>query len=237
MRQRARVYLADARVYVRVSRPDETTILKNQRTGAISHVHRSNYKLIRIYSDVASGAKEDRDGFNELLRDVRRGEIVVFTSLSRMTRGGIAAALDTLRRLEAMGVGWNFVEQPILNFDSTTPKLVKDILLAVMAAVDEDYRRRISEATRSSYRRKKRAADSVGSKVRWGRKPGKLPRCVKCGKSKSAKVHDETEHPFRAERGPRSWHCRKCTRGRAQHTRNLHKFTPGIATPGSLRGE
>lgn len=102
-----------------------------------------------------SGGKADRPGLGKLMRDVRRGEVVIFTSLSRMTRGGIGAALDILRQLEHRGVGWHFVEQPILNFDSETSKLVKDILLAVFAAIDEDYRRRISEATRAAFARRR----------------------------------------------------------------------------------
>jgi hypothetical protein len=35
-------------------------------------------------------------------------------------------------------VGWYFTDQPVVNFDASTPKMVKDIILAVLAAVDED---------------------------------------------------------------------------------------------------
>jgi len=160
----------DARIYLRISRPDESVILKNQRKSAFDHARRYDLKVVHpAYEDVASGGKSDRNGLNELLADLNPGEIVVFTSLSRMTRGGIGAALYTLGRLEAMRVGWHFIEQPMLNFDSTTPKLVKDILLAVLAAVDEDYRRRISEATKAAFKRRKALARSRGEKLRWGR--------------------------------------------------------------------
>lgn len=157
------------RIYLRVSRkcdcdkePDEPhgerceiPILENQRTAALGHALLMGVNDPVIYEDVASGAKEDRQGLGALMRDIRKGDLVIFTSLSRMTRGGTGAALDILRQLEARGAGWHFVEVPILNFDSHTPKLVKDIILAVFAAIDEDYRRRISEATKASFARRR----------------------------------------------------------------------------------
>jgi len=152
----------NARIYIRVSRPDETAILEHQREAALAHVTKEGLTLVRVYEEIASGADEGRNAFNQLMHDAARGEVIVFTSLSRMTRGGIAAALEILRQLELHGVGWHFVEQPILNWDSQTPKLARDIILSVLAAVDEDYRRNISEKTRAALARRKALGHPIG---------------------------------------------------------------------------
>ena len=127
------------------------------------------------YEEVESGGEDGRSEFNRLLHEMRRGDIVVFTRPSRMTRGGVGAAFDLLRRLEMAGVGWHFTEYPVLNFDANTPKMVKDIILSVIAAIDEDYRRQISVAVRASYARRKALAEARGETVRWGRPPKSLP--------------------------------------------------------------
>jgi len=146
-----------ARVYVRVSRPNEADILANQRIAAVTHAAALGHPAdeVIVYDETVSGGKEDRPGLGLLLRQLRPGDLVIFTSLSRMTRGGIGAALDILHQIERIGAGWHFVEQPMLNWDSSTPKLAKDILLAVFAAIDEDYRHRISDATKAAFARRR----------------------------------------------------------------------------------
>lgn len=106
---------------------------------------------------------------------LRRFDLVVFTSLSRMTRGGISAALDTLRVLESQKVSWHFVEQPTLNFDSGTPDLARNIILAVLAAVDEDYRKNISQKTKAAAARKRALAAANGTDFKWGRPRKRVP--------------------------------------------------------------
>jgi hypothetical protein len=54
-----------------------------------------------------------------------------------------------------MGRSWWFVEQPVLDTDGST-QLAWDNLLAVIAAVDEDYRRRACRATEATYGRERR---------------------------------------------------------------------------------
>ena len=67
-----------------------------------------------------------------------------------MTQGGVASALCVLGRIERAGVGWHFTDQGVLNFDALTPKMVEDIILSVLDAVDEDYRRNILAKTKAA---------------------------------------------------------------------------------------
>jgi DNA invertase Pin-like site-specific DNA recombinase len=46
----------------------------------------------------------------------------------------------------------------------------RDILLAVLAAVAEDYRRNISIKTKAAYAKRKALADAQGVPVKWGRR-------------------------------------------------------------------
>lgn len=158
--------------YARISRPDERFILFNQVRALRDYCASRGFRIVREFTEIASGASDGRSALNDLLSkaSLRRGrpfDGVVFTSLSRVTRGGVGSALEILRRLEKADCNWWFVEQPILDFDSSTPKLAKDIILSVIAAVDEDYRLRISRATKAAYQRKKNLA--AGDRVKWGR--------------------------------------------------------------------
>ncbi|EQD52380.1 resolvase-like protein [mine drainage metagenome] len=150
--------------------------MENQLENARRHCQERGLVLAEenVLTEIATGTEEHQVRSNELLecasRPGRSFDLVVFTSLSRMTRGGVEAALYTLHRLESAGVGWHFVEQPILDFESTTPKLAKDIVLAVLAAIDEDYRRRISLATKAAFVRRKNL-EAGADLPRWGRHP------------------------------------------------------------------
>ncbi len=167
-----------AAVYVRVSDKAELPILKNQQQAAVEYARDKGFvvEMSNIFSEVAK-ADKDRSVFDDLLHlaSLRKGrpfDVVIFTSLSRMTRGGVEAAFHLLRKLEQFGVGWHFVEQPALNFDADTPPLARDIVLSVIAALDKDYRRRISAATSAAYRKRKALAESNPNyKMRWGRHP------------------------------------------------------------------
>lgn len=162
-----------ARTYLRISQEDEKEILENQRRETYREARSLDLGEPVVYEEVESGGSDNRSQWNRLLADVRRGDVVVFTRPSRMTRGGTLTAFSLLARLEAMGVGWRFTEYGILNFDATTPKMVRDIVLAVISAIDEDYRRQISVATKAAHARKKALAEARGEKVRWGRPPKK----------------------------------------------------------------
>ena len=171
-----------AAIYARVSRPDEATILENQKEALRRYCESRGFELRpeNEYFDVASGGTADRPGFNTLMERVahprlRTFDLVVFTSLSRMTRGGISAALDTLRVLEREKAAFHFVDQPILNLDSNTPGLARNIIMAVLAAVDEDYRLNISQKTKAAYARKKALSIANGVTVKWGRPKKRVP--------------------------------------------------------------
>lgn len=175
-----------AAIYARVSRPDESSerggepILENQLSDLRDLAARRGYEVTREYVEVASGSDDGRAQLNALLHDAalerKPWDVALFRSLSRLTRGGTAAALEILRRLEQSGVGWRFADTPILDSAEDTQPLVRNVLLAVIAEVDRDYRERIRRATRAAYQRRKALAEARGERVVWGRPKKALSR-------------------------------------------------------------
>ncbi len=164
------------RIYLRVSQEDEAVIFENQKVALLKEADAILPGTPPvIYEDFGrSGGDENRPGLGKMLHEARKNDTILFTSLSRMTRGGVGAAWDILRQLDRMGVYYRFTELPVLNSDASTPKVARDIVQAVFAAIDEDYRRRISEATKAAYARRKALAEANGDAFEWGRRgPGK----------------------------------------------------------------
>lgn len=162
-----------AALYARISRPDEQGILANQLQDLRELAARKRHVVTREYVEVAPG-DDRRQGLAALLHDaaLERGrpfDLVLFRSLSRMTRTGTLSALEILRKLEAAGVGWRFLDTPILDSAEDTSPLVRNVLLAVIAEIDRDYRDRISKATRAAFQRRKNLAEAAGEKLAWGR--------------------------------------------------------------------
>jgi DNA invertase Pin-like site-specific DNA recombinase len=183
-------------IYVRVSRPDEIAILDNQLGEALRYCEDKGFFVPQpdddrlVYREIVSGGKDNRSRLSDLLHNAerRRGrpfDLVVFTALSRMTRGGTGSALYILNRLEKAGVGWRFVEQPVLDYDSTSPPLAKDIILGVLSSIDKDYRARISLKTRAALAQRKRD----------GKKLGRHPKTCECPKHGGKRYPQSPEEP------------------------------------------
>jgi DNA invertase Pin-like site-specific DNA recombinase len=176
-----------AAIYARVSRPDESSaeggepILENQLRDLRELAARRSYEVTKEYVEIASGNDSTRAGLSALLHDAalarRPFDVVLFRSLSRVTRKGTLGALEILRVLEGAGVSWRFLETPILDSAEDTSPLARNVLLAVIAELDRDYRERISRSTKASYQRRKQLSVATGQPLKWGR-PRKKPELV-----------------------------------------------------------
>ena len=133
----------------RISDKTEMKILENMVIANREYVKVKGWELLREYREVLT-SKGITPGLERLLRDAEahKFDVVVFGSLSRMTRGGTKFALAILERLGNAKVGWHFVENPVLNYDNTIPEWVKTIILTVFAELDKEYRARVSRGTR-----------------------------------------------------------------------------------------
>ena len=157
-------------VYLRVSRDDGTQTEQNQLLDLRAYAAARGWETVGPYVDRASGGRgrADRAAFDRMMADAlrRRFDVVLFWALDRLTREGVSTTFGYVERLAEAGVGIHSYTQPLLSTAGEN-RLVRDIVLAVLAAVAEDERARISERTKAGLRRAKAAG------VRLGR-PSKL---------------------------------------------------------------
>jgi DNA invertase Pin-like site-specific DNA recombinase len=95
--------------YARVSTTDQNLDLQ---TDALTKAG-----CEKIFSDVASGAKSDREGLVEAIGFMRAGDTLIVWKLDRLGRS-LPHLIATARELESKGIGFRSVQEAI---DTTTP--------------------------------------------------------------------------------------------------------------------
>lgn len=113
----------------------------------------------KIFTDVASGARDDRPGLNEALVYMRADDVLVTWKLDRVGRS-TAHLIGLINELKQREIGFASLTEAI---DTTTP--AGELLFTVMAALAQFERSLIVERTRAGLE----AARARGAKP--GRKP------------------------------------------------------------------
>ncbi|MCL4825250.1 MAG: recombinase family protein [Anaerolineales bacterium] len=121
--------------YARVSTPDQDPAL--QRTAL------EQAGAVRVFEDIASGAKTERPGLAEALAHLREGDTLTVWKLDRLGRS-LPHLVQTVAELAGRGVGFRSLTESI---DTTTPggRLVFH-LFAALADFERDL---IRERTRA----------------------------------------------------------------------------------------
>lgn len=142
--------------YVRVSTDDQTT--DNQKTAIKEYVERSEDQQIKFYEDVISGSSRNRTALNNLLQDVRKGQIskVIVWRLDRLGRS-LKHLMDILREFENRGVDFVSITQ---GFDTSTPQ--GRLFFQIVGAFAEFESRIISERTKEGLKRAKKQGKKLG---------------------------------------------------------------------------
>jgi DNA invertase Pin-like site-specific DNA recombinase len=96
--------------YARVSRGDE------QSNAAQAHALKAA-GCERVFEEEASGGRWDRPQLHDMLRQLRRGDVVVVWKLDRLSRS-LKDLLHLMERIEAAGAGFRSLTEAI---DTTTP--------------------------------------------------------------------------------------------------------------------
>lgn len=131
--------------YARVSKSKET--LAHSLNVQIEHYQsyikaNKNYIFKGVYADLGiSGTKEDREEFNKLLEDCRKGEIdlILTKSISRFARN-TATLLKVVRELKSLKVDVFFEEQNI-----HTNSEEGEFILTILASMAQEEARDMSE--------------------------------------------------------------------------------------------
>ena len=135
-------------IYARVSTEDQT--LENQVDICEEWALNNGHKVFKIYTDVVSGSKASRPGFNELLKDMRqyRFRMIITTKLDRVGRS-LQHLLSLFDEFQNKKVEFVAVTQ---NIDTTTA--TGKLQLQIMGAFAEFERNLISERTKEGLRGK-----------------------------------------------------------------------------------
>ncbi len=135
--------------YARVSTPDQNIstqieLLKEQGCD-------------KIYTDIASGVRDDRNGLTELLSYLRKDDIVIVYKLDRIFRS-LRNMIELIERFNFIGVKFKSLTEPA--FDTTSANGV--FIIQIFSAFAEFERNLISERTKSGLEGAKRRNKLLG---------------------------------------------------------------------------
>lgn len=102
----------------------------------------------KVYADVMSGSKK-RPELERMISECQSGDIVAFYSLDRLSRQGIHATLDYLKRIREAGAKIQSLKEPWLDFDSPCYEIIVSCL-SFAAKMERD---RLIERVTTSRRR------------------------------------------------------------------------------------
>jgi len=143
---------------MRVSKADGSQVLDLQRDALIA----AGVTERHLYSDTASGKKDDRPGLAACLQSLREGDTLVVWKLDRLGRN-LRHLVNTVHELTAAGVGLRVLSGQGAAIDTTTAG--GKLIFGIFAALAEFERELIVERTRAGLA-SARARGRVG-----GRKP------------------------------------------------------------------
>ena len=147
--------------YVRVSSKDQNTAKQLQAMQEYG-VDQDN-----IYTDKASGKDFNRQAYQDMLKALRAGDVVVVQSLDRLGRN-YNEIKSEFSKLTAKGVYINVLDMPLLNTDQVvagtlTMQFISDLVLSVLSYVAEQERANIRQRQADGIRAAK------ANRVRFGR--------------------------------------------------------------------
>jgi DNA invertase Pin-like site-specific DNA recombinase len=145
--------------YMRVSKADGSQILDLQRDALLG----AGVSERHLYSDTASGKKDDRPGLAACLQALREGDTLVVWKLDRLGRS-LRHLVNTVHDLTNRGVGLRVLTGHGAAIDTTTP--AGKLVFGIFASLAEFERDLISERTRAG----------LASARARGRKGGRRPK-------------------------------------------------------------
>jgi DNA invertase Pin-like site-specific DNA recombinase len=150
-------------IYARVSTDDKGQDPENQLCQLREWCADAGHTITREFIETASGGKGERQRpeFARLMLDAhkRQFDLVLCWALDRFTREGMRPTIAYLQRLADNGVGFHSYTEPLLSTDN---EMVRDIVLAVMAALAKQERLRIGERTRAGLARVRASGKHLG---------------------------------------------------------------------------
>jgi DNA invertase Pin-like site-specific DNA recombinase len=148
--------------YMRVSKADGSQILDLQKDALLA----AGVSQRHLYSDTASGKKDDRPGLAACLQALREGDTLVVWKLDRLGRS-LRHLVNVVHDLTSRSIGLRVLNGQGAAIDTTTP--AGKLVFGIFASLAEFERDLISERTRAGL------ASARARGRRGGRKPKMTP--------------------------------------------------------------
>ena len=145
--------------YMRVSKADGSQVLDLQKDALLT----AGVNQRQLYSDTASGKKDDRPGLAACLQALREGDTLVVWKLDRLGRS-LRHLVNVVHDLTIRGIGLKVLTGQGAAIDTTTP--AGKLVFGIFASLAEFERDLISERTRAG----------LASARARGRKGGRRPK-------------------------------------------------------------
>lgn len=98
----------------------------------------------KIFTDIASGVREDRTGLNEMLSQMRKDDVILVYKTDRIFRS-LKNMIDLIEQFNQKGVLFKSITEPAFDTTSANGKFI----IQIFGAVAEFERNLISERTKS----------------------------------------------------------------------------------------
>lgn len=116
-----------------------------------------------IYIDKKSGKNFDRKNYLKLRKKAKKGDVIIFTELSRLSRNYYDIS-EEIRYYKNSGIKLKFLDMPFLNVDSDdlTQSLINDICVQIFAYVAQKEREVNAQRTKAGLRVAKAKGKRIG---------------------------------------------------------------------------
>ncbi len=111
----------------------------------------------KIYTDIASGVREDRKGLNEMLSFLREGDVVIVYKTDRIFRS-LKNMIELIEFFNQKGVFFKSISEPAFDTTSANGKFI----IQIFGAVAEFERNLISERTKAGIEGARRRKKLIG---------------------------------------------------------------------------
>ena len=111
----------------------------------------------KIYTDIASGVREDRKGLNEMLSFLREGDVVIVYKTDRIFRS-LKNMIELIEFFNQKNVFFKSISEPAFDTTSANGKFI----IQIFGAVAEFERNLISERTKAGIEGARRRKKLIG---------------------------------------------------------------------------
>ncbi len=169
-------------IYCRVSTTDQSC--ERQERDLKAYARKAGWKVVGIWKETGSGAKENRKERQEILSlaQARKIDIILVTELTRWGRSTIDL-IHTLQQLQSWGV--SLIAQSGLQFDLGTSqgRLIATIIASLAEFERDLIRERVKSGIAAAQARGKKIGRQLGQRVKADRLAPKVIKLVEDGQS------------------------------------------------------